>query len=112
MEKRQYTEVGGKLLILAAHKFAHHIFHVAFLPAYRVVELAQVGVGDFFGRGVRNLVHFPLVIQVNPHGEQLSPEEAHGGRIAGTPRQLFREPALALDRIVVREQAGGPRVPS
>ena len=51
------------------------------------------------------------VIQINSNSEELRPEEVHRPRIAGTARQLSCQPALALARIVVREQMRRTSVP-
>jgi hypothetical protein len=50
-------------------------------------------------------------IQIDPNGEEFRPEKAHRPRVPGTTRQLISQPALALTRIVVREQMCRARVP-
>ena len=52
------------------------------------------------------------VIQVNSNSEKLCSEQAHRSRIPGTAWQLIRQPALALTRIIVRQQMCSARVPS
>jgi hypothetical protein len=51
-------------------------------------------------------------IQINPNREQLRAEEADGGGIAGAPRQLIREPALARAGIIIEKQSGGAAIPA
>jgi hypothetical protein len=45
-----------------------------------------------------------LLIQINPHREQVSPKQSHDRRIRGARRQLTRKPALPLARIIARKQ--------
>ncbi len=42
-------------------------------------------------------------VQINPHSKQLRAEEAHNRRVHGAARQVTREPALTLTRIIVGE---------
>ncbi len=51
-------------------------------------------------------------IQINPYREQLGPEKADRGGVAGTASQLLSEPALAFARIVVGQHMCGARVPA
>ena len=50
-------------------------------------------------------------VQINPNAEELRSEEAHRPCVPGTARQLSCQPALALTRIVVREQMCSARLP-
>jgi hypothetical protein len=52
------------------------------------------------------------VIQINTNGEELRPEEAHCLRVPCAAGQLTRQPALALNGIIVGEQMSSARVPS
>ena len=50
-------------------------------------------------------------VQINSNGEELRSEEPHRPRIPGTARQMIRQSALALTRIVLREQMCCTRMP-
>src|SRR5437879_13789026 len=50
-------------------------------------------------------------MQIEPNGEQVSPEAAHRSRIPAAARYLIKKPALALPRIIVGKQMGRAAVP-
>jgi hypothetical protein len=58
------------------------------------------------------LPQWSSVIKINPNSEKLCPEQANCPSIAGGTRQLTRQPALALSRIVVGEKMCGACVPA
>ena len=71
------------------------------IPAYRLIRYIICLETTTLYCSALSRFKCALRIQINPDGEELRTEEAHGGGVRGAAGTLAGQPALALARIII-----------